>query len=274
MITMGVLWIRLCSNCDKIADALKFHHYFDSLRVVTRRHDIALQHFEPRSGKASNRHCLILHGWASDASALMRIREYLRVAPQAADWNFWDITYDTTWQPFPQSAVQILGKLKSTGHDFSETLVIGYSMGGLVARQLVAEGLPCSNLMTLCTPHHGPVRWMPIPTRGPRSLGNWSRHTKTLNHHPRDIENRKRYHFFGITYTDTFGFHNHDGMVSKASAMGEKLGEVATRRVMQLKYSVPISMLMPVDPHWRGMFPKYIGPALRHAAELMKPEHD
>ena len=168
--------------------------------------------------------------------------------------------------------MQILGKLKKTGHDFSDTLLIGYSMGGLVARQLVVEGLPSSNLITLCTPHHGPVNWMPIPTRGPRSLGNWSRYIKALDRNPRDIEHRKRYHFFGITYTDTFGFHNHDGMVSSSSALGEKLGDVATRRIMQLKYSVPVSAFMPIDPHWRGMFPKFIGPALRHAAELMKSD--
>jgi pimeloyl-ACP methyl ester carboxylesterase len=253
---------------------LRLHHYFDSLRIVTRRHEIALQHFAPQSGQNSSRHCLILHGWASDASALRRVREYLQNAPQAAGWNFWDITYDTTWQPFPQSAVQILDKLNATGHNFSDTLLIGYSMGGLVARQLVAEGLPCSNLISVCTPHHGPVNWMPIPTRGPRSLGNWSRHTRALDRHPRDIEHRKQYHFFGITYFDTFGFHNHDGMVAKESALGEKLGEVATRRDMQLKYSVPISALMPIDPHWRGMFPKFIGPALRHARKLMKPEHE
>jgi pimeloyl-ACP methyl ester carboxylesterase len=251
---------------------LKLSHYLDSLRIVTRRHQVALQHFAPRNGESSTRHCLILHGWASDATALQKVREHLRALPQAAAWNFWDISYDTTWQPFPTSAQQILGKLKATEHDFSQTLLIGYSMGGLVARGLVAEGFPCSALVTLCSPHHGPVNWMPLPTRGPRSLGNWSRHTHALDRHPRDIAHRKNYHFFGITYRDSFGYHNHDGMVAKSSALGEKLGEVAERCAMQLKYSTPVSILMPIDPHWRGMFPKYIGPALRHIGTLLATE--
>jgi hypothetical protein len=113
---------------------------------------------------------------------------------------------------------------------------------------------------------------MPLPTRGPRSLGSWNRHLRALNRDPRDIAHRKNYHFFGITYRDTFGFHSHDGMVSQSSALGDKLGAIAARHTMQLKYSIPVSLLMPVDPHWRGMFPRYIGPALSHIGTLLTNE--
>lgn len=203
---------------------------------------------------------------------MRQVREYLQTHIHGANWNFWDISYDTTWQSFPESARQIIAALEKTGHDFSRTIIIGYSMGGLVARQLVAEGFPCSQLVTICTPHHGPVWWMPVPTRGPRSLANWSRHAKTLDRNPRDAAHRDRYHFFAITYRDTFGIHHHDGMVTQSSALGCRLAGIKTRRTLKLKYSVPISALIPIDPHWRGMFPQYISPALDHIAELMKAE--
>jgi pimeloyl-ACP methyl ester carboxylesterase len=247
---------------------LRLQHYLDSLRVVTRRHQISVRHYAP--SKPSHKHCFFLHGWASDSTALRGIRSHLQDSPAGDSWHFWNITYDTTWQPFPQSARQILKKLKTCGYDFEENIIIGYSMGGLVARQLVAEGFPCTHLVTLCTPHHGPVRWMPVPMRGPRSLAGWGSHTKALDRHPRDVLMRNRYHFFAMSYEDTFGPHDHDGMVSVWSALGKNLGEVATRHTMELKYAVPVSAIMPVDPHWRGMFPKYIDPALRHIDGLMR----
>lgn len=261
--------VRHALEADSSTFGLKLSHYYDSLRIVSRRHKVALRHFAPLCAQASTSHCLILHGWASDARALQKIRQHLQDLPQAATWNFWDISYDTTWQSFPESARQIMSKLNSTGHNFSRTLLIGYSMGGLVARQLVAEGFPCSDLITLCSPHHGPVNWMPIPLRGPRSLGQWSQHLRALDRQPHDIAQRNHYHFFGITYSDSLGFHSHDGMVSKSSALGEKLGAVATRHTIQLRYSTPVSMLMPIDPHWRGMFPQYVGPALQHIGILL-----
>jgi pimeloyl-ACP methyl ester carboxylesterase len=203
---------------------------------------------------------------------MRQVREYLQRAPVAATWNFWDISYDTTWQSFPESARQISSALQKTGHDFEQTILIGYSMGGLVARQLVADGFSCSQLVTLCTPHHGPVRWMPVPTRGPRSLAHWNRHARVLDRHPRDVALREKYHFFAVTYRDTFGVHHHDGMVAQSSALGCKLPGVKTRRTVKLKYSVPVSAFLPIDPHWRGMFPRYISPALDHIAGLMQDE--
>ncbi len=61
-------------------------------------------------------------------------------------------------------------------------------------------------------------------------------------------------------------------MVAKGSALGMQLGEVASRHTMRLKYSVPVTAIMPFDPHWRAMFPRYIRPAIRHIGELMKDQ--
>lgn len=252
--------------------SLHFLSYLNSLRSVLRKSPVHIVDMEPQQPSSTAKHCILIHGWASDARAMRHVRDELRELPEAAGWRFWDISYDTTWTPFPSNARSIIKELKKREHDFSNTILIGYSMGGLVARQMVAEGFPCEALVTLCTPHHGPVRWVPVPTRGPRSLAKWNHCTRALNRHPGDIEARKKYHFFAVTFRDKFGFHRNDGMVSQKSALGLELGEVASRKTMQLKYAIPVTVLMPFDPHWRAMFPRYIQPAIRHIAQLMKAE--
>ncbi len=247
-----------------------FRSYLHSLRAVTGKAAINIVDIAPREETTEHRHCIIVHGWASDARAMRRVRDELKELPQARTWRFWDVTYDTTWTPYPESARQIVAELKKREHDFSRTILIGYSMGGLVARQMVAEGFPCTALVSLCTPHHGPVPWIPVPTRGPRSLAHWSRFTKDLNRNPNDIAARDRYHLFAVVYRDRFGLHNNDGMVTQDSALGKQLGEVASRHTMHLKYNVPVTALMPFDPHWRAMFPQNIQPAIRHIGKLME----
>lgn len=257
---------------------MKLKYYLDSLGIIARRAAIDIRDLAPLStpvvpadgSEHVTKHCILIHGWASDARAMRHVREALRKLPQSAGRRFWDVTYDTAWTPFPASAKSIVRELYTREHDFSRTLLIGYSMGGLIARQMVAEGFPCDALVTLCTPHHGPLRWVPVPLRGPRSLATWSRVTAALNRHPQDIAARHKYHLFAVTYRDRFGFHGHDGMVTQSSALGLKLGEVASRKTMHLKYSVPISAIMPFDPHWRAMFPHYIPPAIRHIGGLLE----
>jgi pimeloyl-ACP methyl ester carboxylesterase len=237
------------------------------MRVVTRKMPLTLHTNTPTQPSATPKHCILLHGWASEASALRQLREELQALPQAADWHFWDITYDTTWTRFAESARLIQEKLAQQPHDFSNSIIIGYSMGGLVARQMIAHGLPCKWLVTICTPHHGPVKWLPVPAYGPRSIASWSATLAALNRNPVDAAHRDRYRFFAITYTDLLGHHEQDGLVTAHSALGMKLGPVALRRKMDLKYSA----IMPYfDPHWRGMFPKNIRPVIDDVAGLLK----
>lgn len=243
--------------------------YLGSLRTIIRKASLQISEQAPLTPTSEPRNCVLVHGWASDARALFPLRAELRKFPQAAPWRFWDVTYDTSRISYAQSARSIVQALQKQEVDFSHTILIGYSMGGLIVRQMVAEGFPCHALVTLCAPHHGPARWLPLPMRGARSLAGWSRFTRALNRHPLDIAARKKYHFFAMTYRDSFGFHNNDGMVAQESALGLELGEVASRQTMLIKYSAPISALMPFDPHWRGMFPQYVQPAVRHIAELL-----
>lgn len=247
---------------------MRLKSYFNALRNFPKRSEALVREI-PSQNDGGTKHCIVVHGWAGEARAMRPWQSALRDLPAAASWRFWDVTYDTSHTPFPSSARQLIDLLENSGNDFSQTILVGYSMGGLVVRQMVADGFPCAQLVTLCSPHHGPVGWMPVPFRGARSLAKWSRFVRNLNSNRRDIQSRSRYHFFAVAYRDWFGAHAHDGMVRTRSALGEKLGEVATRRIIRLKYSVPISAIMPIDPHWRAMFPQYAKPALEHIGKLM-----
>jgi len=241
-------------------------NYLSSLRIVTRRMPVRMQTYEPRVRPVQEKHCLVLHGWASDSTALGQLRDNLRALPQAATWRFWDVSYDTSWTRFPQSARLILAQLQQHSFDFSHSILIGYSMGGLVSRQLVALGFPCHALISSCSPHHGPVKWMPMPYHGLRSIASWSHDIAALNRNERDRAHRDHYRFYAITYDDPLGHHEHDGMVPAHSALGLQLGPVAVRRKINLKYSRVTTW----NPHWRGMFPQFIAPAVEEAASLLR----
>jgi pimeloyl-ACP methyl ester carboxylesterase len=226
---------------------------------------VSIKMYEPKVSSEQEKHCLVLHGWASDSSALGQLRDQLRQLPQAAAWRFWDVSYDTSWTRFPQSARLIFDALQKQSYDFSHSIFIGYSMGGVVSRQLISLGFPCHALITSCSPHHGPVKWMPMPYQGLRSIAAWSHDLAALNRNPRDVAHRERYHFYAITYDDPLGHHEHDGMVPAHSALGLQLGPVAVRRKINLHYS----RITTFNPHWRGMFPQFMTPAVEVAARLL-----
>src|SRR5687768_10593432 len=95
---------------------MRFRHYLDSFRIVTKRHQVEVRHLAPEAESA--KHCIFLHGWASNSSALRGLRSHFQDTPPGREWNFWKISYDTTWQSFPESAQQIGEALEKTGHDF------------------------------------------------------------------------------------------------------------------------------------------------------------
>jgi len=239
-------------------------------RVVLRKSQLVLHETPPMRAASGDKHCIILHGWASAAPNMTNLQSALRKLPEAGDRRFWNVTYDTMWTSFGDSAQQIVDALSRQTHDFSDTVLIGYSMGGLVARQMVALGFPCRALITLCAPHHGPAPWIPLPPRGPRSMAGWNSELTRLNQNPIDAAHRNRYHFFAITYSDIFGHHEHDGIVMTRSALGEGLGEIAHREKIHLKYRMPPTY----DPHWRGMFASRIAPVFPVAARLFAGGED
>lgn len=233
-----------------------------ALRTVLRSHRVSAR--ARLQSTLGARHCLVLHGWSLNERDVDDLTKALSELDAAHDWNFWDISYDSQWTAFPLSAQRIAQSLQETGADFSETILLGYSMGGLVARQMVADGWPCRALVSLCSPHHGPRAFLPPVGRGPRSLMRGNMLLHNLDAHPRDLAMRERYHFFAVTYDDRLGHHEHDGIVARQSALGMNLEGIAHRQTMALHYKTVAAF----DPHWRGKDPRFVQPVLKLMADL------
>lgn len=234
-----------------------------SLRVLPRRMKLAIRQYPPQDGSDNRtKHCIVLHGWGLDASGMQDMCDAMRHLPQCAGRRFWNISYDTQWTPFHTTADLLIAELKNQPFDFEDVIFVAYSMGGVVARSMISKGFPCRALLSICTPHNGPLKWLTFP--GPRTLSNRSAAMRALNSDPLDKAHRDRYHLFAITYRDALGTHSHDGLVARRSALGKNLGEVASRHVMHLRYS----HIAWYDPHWRGKLPQYMPEALHTIAAI------
>ncbi|MDF2439802.1 MAG: PGAP1-like protein [Abditibacteriota bacterium] len=254
-----VLWVRGGTRQKLIYGG-------SALRVLLRSHRVSAR--ARNQSTLGAQHCLVLHGWSLSERDVSDLTQTLSQLEGAQKWNFWDISYDTQWTSFPDSARRIAQSLRETGADFSQTILLGYSMGGLVARQMVADGWPCRALVTLCAPHQGPRRFLPPIGHGPRSLMRSNQLLSALNSHPRDIAMRERYHFFAVTYDDRLGHHEHDGIVSRPSALGMNLDGIGHRHTMALRYR----SIAAFDPHWRGKDPRFVRPALDCMTKLFCSE--
>lgn len=233
--------------------------------IEPRRVSISGQEPMTKTEDAPAGHCILLHGWNSPADYLGGIRRALMSLPQAAPWHFWSASYKTHFRAFPDSARELAAAFARQPHDFSRTVFVTYSMGGLVARQMIASGFPCRALITICSPHEGVAPWVPTHSPGTWALSRRSPHLAALNHHPIDVAARSRYHFFAITYSDVRGHHDDDAIVTASSALGENLGIVARRQRIHLRYGRRLALR---GPHIGGMRTRYLAPVIQLCAEL------
>lgn len=204
------------------------------------------------------RHVVLIHGHNCLPDFMNGVQHSLRQVPGSEEWRFWHIEYDTHWKPFTRSAREVAAALKSSGQNFEDVILVGHSMGGLICRQMVAYGFPCRALFALGSPHLGYVPWLPFAEAGSLSISMYSRRLQNLNRNPRDRAARKNYHFFAADYTDPLGYHAHDCLVTKRSALGVTLGPVGSRFEVHLSYKIPPI----VDPHVRMLHRENLGEVL------------
>jgi pimeloyl-ACP methyl ester carboxylesterase len=207
---------------------------------------------------------VLLHGWDADGSSMNALCAALQALPEAVGWNFYTPTYETHTETFVAAANDLLPKVQPL---LSPVILVGYSEGGIVARQMIADGLHVKALVTICSPYLGIGAWLPTPDPGSASVSPFSPELKALNGSAAESAQRHLYHCFGITCTDRWGDHPDDGVVPIKSALAEGLGNVAERVTIHLDYNGNIAGW---DPHLRGMDPKYLQPVLDTCAKLFK----
>lgn len=203
--------------------------------------------------------CVIMHGWHSLYGPLTHLEGTLRRSPGGQNVRFWRVTYDTHWKTFGQSAREIASELRRRGVTPPNTLLIGYSMGGVVARALIAGGFRAAGALCLCSPHLGPAPWMPSGDIGSLSIAPWGAKLARLNAHPLDRAARPDYFFQAFTFRDATGVQRHDRIVTEKSALAPGLFEVGARCSHQLEYR---GIAPGCDPHLHGMRPEFLPEAL------------
>jgi pimeloyl-ACP methyl ester carboxylesterase len=215
----------------------------------------------PTGGKRGS--CVLLHGWDADGSSMKSICTALH--PLATGWNLYVATYETHTETFVDAAHD-LRPLLQPPQLASPLILVCYSEGGVVARQLIANGLPVSALVTICTPHLG-IMWPIAVDVGSNSVLPTSPELKALNASAAEKAHRGVYHCFGITCTDALGPHPDDCVVRIESALAETLGAVAEQVTIPLDYNGYIAGW---DPHLQGMNPKRLQPVLNTCSTLFK----
>lgn len=218
------------------------------------------------------RDCIVLHGFNSKAKDMLKVYNHLRHLPHADKWKFHLLEHETYWTSFRDSADKLAKQLKSQ-QNFQHVIFVGYSMGGLVARQMVGDGFPCSALVAINTPHQGTGDWVPTLGAGANSQAPHSKDLHTLNANTFDKMNRGRYAFYGMSYQDKNGYHADDQIVALHSALGNNLGSIERRLEIPLDYGSQHEapkVMHGSGPHMEGMNPKFIQLVSEHCANLFK----
>ena len=193
---------------------------------------------------------VVLHGWHSTYEPLLRLDSALREKfPNA---RIWKGIYDSHWKTFTRSAREIRAAMRAHHLEPSRTFLVGYSMGGVVARSVVANGFAARGVACLATPHLGAAPWLHFADLGSFSISPQSHRLKNLNRHPLDRARRQDYFFQAFTFTDKLGFCRHDRVVGLRSATGQGLGEIGEINVKNLRYE---GIAPDVHPHLQGMNP-------------------
>ncbi|GGD14907.1 esterase/lipase family protein [Aquisalinus flavus] len=125
---------------------------------------------------------------------------------------------------FVTAATFVQNNMLALGVPLHNVHMFGYSMGGLVCRQLVANGfIKPSSLMTYCTPNLGTAAWITWYPYNLGAMSMWqsSHDLAVLNNNPTDISNRHNYTMIGISYEETGSGKRHynDQLVEVNSAI-------------------------------------------------------
>lgn len=199
------------------------------------------------------REIVILHGWHSLYRPMGALETAMRERfPEA---RIWRAAYDSHWKTFARSARDLNALLRRRGVNPRQTLLVGYSMGGLVVRSMVAQGFDARAVLCIASPHRGAVGWLPIGDVGSLSMFPLSPFLITLNRDPEDKKRRPDYFFQAFSFSDATGFCRHDRIVPLHSAVGRGLKGVGERHVTHLKYK---GIAPGAHPHIQGMNPQHL----------------
>lgn len=211
----------------------------------------------------------MLHGWDlgknySPGRAFRPAADYVRSALRNHNVLILDPPFNTHESHF-RAGENLSRQHKRMSYPTNNVHFFGYSMGGLVARQMVAQGIVPRSLTTYCTPNEGTGWWVPngIPfNNGSSSMFENHNDLTVLNSRPSEIQYRNRYTTYGFWYKGGFNStHDNDGMIEERSANMRGLS-VGPRRAFKCKHSAEGWFTPIASPHGELQNMEHIRPAL------------
>lgn len=227
------------------------------------------------------------HAFNREDDQMMRFYEALETQVVLSDYTAWTLRYDTLFVPFKTSGQWLAKELAQLqGYDFSEAIVVGYSMGGLIGRVLTCEGFNYRYLVTIDTPHHGPVArldalaWAtlisPIFHIGKMICGGvdsliWASDSQNyIQLHPKDQAKRKTsYAFYATDFRNgKEDWRGDDDTVPVSSQLALDAGDIRWRALSGKTYEnepAPGG-----HPHGVASRPEFCGEVLKLVADLLE----
>jgi hypothetical protein len=148
---------------------------------------------------------IVIQGYFHNKESVIDWRNYLSdtsglPAEYVAVWyDYWNKSFDLV-------GAEIFNLVKNdypyAEETFDNIVVIGYSMGGLVARKFLSMGFPYTKLITLCAPHHGIFDYIASKWAGDGaySMRKDSPYLIALNENPTDSDNRYKHLYLAYNY--------------------------------------------------------------------------
>lgn len=245
-----------------------------------------------KTGASKDKNLILIHGLSGDGSfnkpdnQMKRLYERLEDDGDLTDYNVWALTYNSWWVPFMNSGQWLTEEIKKIeGYNFSQAIVVGYSMGGLIARTMITFGFDFKYLVTIDTPHHGPVTalnwslWGITLSEflfGIKSLAWGSPSQQLIDLSPLDKAKRaNNYAFYAVDFRNNSKdkYHGNDWVVSTHSQLAMDLGEdICWRMIWNKDYEDNNDVTNIGQPHTSASYPENCEDAIQLIKKLLKGE--
>jgi hypothetical protein len=186
----------------------------------------------------NNKHTILLHGWGNNIKDLVHWEK--KLLDENIGGYVWKTQYDTgkSFDTVAASFIKLFKSKESEGYVFNDVRILAYSMGGLVARKMMALGFRANLLTSVCSPHEGLMNQIPAINDGVKSLKKNSKEITAITNDPIDIKNRNKFMFRGFNYTCTGNntSFDDDTVVDLYSATGNGLGDLISRNTIHWNY--------------------------------------